>query len=86
MGISLANPSFLKKASELGQGAAWAKVSLTQQKAEHSQKEQKKALKKKKGMLLSQDKLIKQDSFCLKSKDLSSAWFSLFPLLGGQQP
>ena len=47
LGISLANPSFLKKASELGQGAAWAKVSLMQQKAEHSQKEQKKALKKK---------------------------------------
>lgn len=58
---------------------AWAAVSIVQQKAEHSQKEQSKGVKK--GMLLSQHKRVKQDSFCLKSKEPVSEPCLAFPLL-----
>lgn len=54
-------------------------VSIVQQKAEHSQKEQSKGSKK--GMLFSQDKRVKQDPFCLESKEPVSEPCLAFPPL-----
>lgn len=83
LGSSLASPSFPREASELGQGTAWAKVSLMQQKAEHSQKEQRKGIKKKKKKKACYSVWTNQSSetFCLKNKTLGPELCLAFPLL-----